>query len=276
MPHHEYHFNANDGTTLFQQSWLPKGDPRAELILVHGFCEHSGRYARTAETLCRQGFAVHAMDLRGHGRSEGPRCYVRRFDNYLSDLDALLRQLDSGKRQPRFLFGHSLGGQISLRWCLARQPDLRGLVLSAPALQIRNELFPLLRHLAGAVSRVAPRLRLVRMGFRNISRDPAVHADVMADPLVFHGRFPVRTAAEILRATETTPHDYAALRLPLLILQGTGDRVVTVEGARDLCRRAGSGDRTLNLYEGLYHEVLNEPEREQVLADLLGWLEKRA
>ncbi len=247
------------------------------MLVVHGLIEHGGRYAPTAEALARRGYAVTATDLRGHGRSEGPRCWVRAFDDYLYDLDLFFERIAlraAGK--PVFLLGHSLGGLIAAWWCICRQPKLSGLVLSGPVLQVSHRLFPWLRHLAGVGSVLFPRLRLVRLGGRNISRDPAVVAQFRADPLVFHGRFPVRTGTEILRVGDLVRAAPEELRTPLLILHGTADRVAAVEASQDLFPRAGAADKTLRLYPDLYHEVLNEPEKEQVLADLLEWLDQRS
>ena len=193
-------FPARDGLRLFQRRWLPGSEPRAEVLVVHGLIEHGGRYAPTAEALARRGYAVSAMDLRGHGRSQGPRCWIRTFDDYLDDLDAFFDRVVRGSEgKPVFLLGHSLGGLIAAWWCIRRQPKLSGLVLSGPVLQVCHRLFPWLRHLSGVGSVLFPRLRLLRLGGRNISRDPAVVAQFRGDPLVFHGRFPVRTGTEILR-----------------------------------------------------------------------------
>ena len=175
--------------------------------------------------------------------------------------------------KPLFLFGHSMGGAIVALLAITRPPQVRGLVLSAPAVLIAGGVFPVLRRLASLVSAVWPTLRLVRMGCRFISRDPAVVEDFRNDPLVFHGRFPVRTGAEILRAAKRIQFGADRLALPLLVLHGTSDIVTDPKGSRLLVARARSADKTLRLYTGLYHEVLSEPEREQVVADLLAWLD---
>jgi alpha-beta hydrolase superfamily lysophospholipase len=141
--------------------------------------------------------------------------------------------------------------------------------------RIGSHVFPVLRHLAGIVGLLLPRLRLVRLGCRCISRDPQVVEDFKNDPLVFHGRFPVRTGAEIFRTARRLEAEAAALKLPLLILHGTADAACDVEGSRLLHLRAGSHDKTLHLYEGLYHEVLSEPERDRVLGDVIAWMNRR-
>ena len=275
MPHVEDRIITSDGLSLFRQSWLPEKAVRADVVVVHGFAEHSGRYAWMAEQLNRHGAAVHMIDLRGHGRSDGPRCFVRRWNDYLSDVDVLVdavRRNESGR--PLILMGHSMGGLIATCWCIARQPQLDGLVLSAPELRLRADLHPWLRRVAGVAGWLTPWLRVVRMGFGNISRDPEVVARVRADPLVFHGRFPARTAAEMARAMRLAEAGRESIRPPLLVLHGTADRVCDPAGSRDLCRHAQSPTKTLHLYEGLYHEVLSEPERGQVMTDILNWLEK--
>ena len=194
-------FPARDGTRLFERCWRPGGGPRAEVLLVHGFIEHGGRYAPTAEALARRGYAVSVMDLRGHGKSAGPRCWIRGFDEYVNDLDCFFaRVVRRGEGKPVFVLGHSLGGLIALRWCIGCRREPSGLILSGPVLQVGHRLFPWLRHLARLGSILFPRLRWARMGGRNISRDAAIVAEFRDDPLVFHGRFPVRSGAEILRA----------------------------------------------------------------------------
>ncbi len=273
---HEDILLTPDGLRLLQRRWQPAGEPRAEVLLVHGFVEHGGRYAPTAEALGRRGYAVTAADLRGHGKSDGPRCMVRRFQEYVDDLDMqFVRAVRQSSGKPLFVLGHSLGGLIAVSWCIRRQPELRGMVLSGPALQVRQDLFPWLRRMAGLGSLLFPRLRLLRMGGRNISRDPAIVAQFRDDPLVFHGRFPVRSGAEILRAGNWAQAHFEQVRTPLLILHGGADRVAAVDASRDLFQRAEAADKTLHVYPELYHEVLNEPEKEQVRDDLIRWFDVR-
>jgi acylglycerol lipase len=272
--HHEDRFTARDGLGLYEQCWLPNGAVRAVVVVVHGINEHSGRYAVLAHDLNRHGYAVYALDLRGHGHSEGDRTLIRTFDDYLDDVETLLERVASrNPDKPVFLFGHSMGGAIVALLGIDRRPKVRGLILSAPAVLIAGGVFPILRRLAAFFSMVWPTLRLTRMGCRFISRDPAVVEGFRNDPLVFHGRFPVRTGAEILRAAKRIQTDAQQLTLPLVVFHGTGDYVTDPKGSRLLVAHAGSADKTLLLYSGLYHEVFSEPEREQVVGDLLAWLD---
>ena len=274
MSHHEDRFTARDGLRLYDQWWLPEGEPVGVVAMVHGVIEHGGRRAQLAEDLTRRGYAVCAVDLRGHGRSEGDRVMIRAFDEYLDDVEVFLEQVAArwpGK--PVFLFGHSMGGAIVALLGILRPPKVRGLILSAPVVLIGGGVFPILRRLAALVSMVWPTLRLTRMGCRFISRDPGVIESFQNDPLVFHGRFPVRTGAEILQVAKRIQAGADRLALPLLVMHGTGDVLTDHRGSRLLVARAGSHDKTLRLYDGLYHELFSEPERDEVVGDLLDWLD---
>lgn len=277
MPHHETHFSARDGLGLYGQCWLPEGETRAVVVIVHGVNEHSGRYARLAADLNRHGFAVYMIDLRGHGRSAGTRVMVRSFEDYLDDVELLLERVaerEPGK--PLFLMGHSMGGAIVALLAITRPPQVRGLVFSSPALLIAGGVFPVLRKLAGFFSAVWPSLRLVRLGCRFISHDQAVVEAFRNDPLVYHGRMPVRTGAEIMHTAGQIQAQMESVTLPFLAIHGTGDYVTDPQGSQQLYDRAASSDKTLRLYPGLYHEVFSEPERDQAVADLLAWLDARS
>jgi alpha-beta hydrolase superfamily lysophospholipase len=276
MPHHEDQFQTGDGLTLHENRWLPQGEAVAVVVVVHGIVEHGGRYAEMAAELNRHGIAVHAVDLRGHGRSQGTRIWVDRFEQYADDVAAYLRQVRQAQPdRPLFLFGHSMGGLIVAWLAAAGQADVRGLVLSAPAIELPDALFPLLRRLAALFSKLCPRLRLVKMTGRNMSRDPEVIAQFEADPLVFHGRLPARTGHEIIRAAGAVHGRLESITLPLLVLHGTGDVVTALEGSRQLHARAGSADKTLKLYDGLYHDLPREPEKGEIFGDVVGWLKQR-
>lgn len=276
MPYEEDRFETHDGLWLNENRWLPEGDPAAVVVVVHGFIEHSGRYAELAQRFNQEGYAVYAMDIRGHGKSEGERVFIRSFDDLLADLERFLDRVGAHEaNKPMFLFGHSMGGTVVALLAAMRPPDVRGLVLSAPACRIGNRVFPLLRRLAGFFSRVLPKLRLVPMSVKSLSRDREVVDQFHRDPLVFHGRFPVRTGAEILHAADRVEGQMEAIRLPFLVLHGTGDAVADPEGSRLLYQRAGSTDKTLKLYDGLYHDLFHEPEKEQLTADVIEWLGAR-
>ena len=276
MPLLEDHLQTSDNLVLYEHRWLPEGDVRAVVVFMHGFTEHSGRYAELAEALSRHGYAFWAMDLRGHGKSQGQPVFVRAFDKYLDDLDLLLARVRAEMPgRPLFLMGHSMGGAIVLLSALQRKSQVAGVVASAAPVRIGGAVFPLLRHAAAALSRMFPRLRVISMGSSMLSRDRNVVEHFRNDPLVFHGRFPVRTGHELLRASRRIRRRMDALRVPLLILHGTGDVITNPEGSRRLYNRVASADKTLKLYDGLYHDLFHEPEREEVIADVIAWLEAR-
>ncbi len=268
-------FRTHDGLSLATRQWTPSAAPDAHVLLVHGYAEHCGRYGPVAEALVEQGAAVHAYDQRGHGRSEGRRAYVDHFEQYLADLDAFRLHVAPPKDKPVFLFGHSMGGLVTLLYVLNRHAHVDGLLLSAPAIEVNPDLAPVLRRMAQVLGRFAPTLPTVRSPQGSISRDPSVLEDAMNDPLNYHGRTLARTGAELLRAGNDAQRRLHELTIPFLVFHGTADPLVSPAGSRHLHERASASDKTLKLYDGLYHETFNEPEREHVLGDVSDWLAAR-
>ncbi len=273
--HREDFFPTQGGLQLFEQSWAPPV-PRAVIVIVHGYAEHSSRYAETALYLARQGYALQAFDLQGHGRSPGRRCFIRAFDDCLEDLDLLLqRTAPRWTGLPCFLLGHSLGGLIAVLFAIEARADLSGLILSAPSVKLGGDFSPLKVKAALRLGRWLPRLPTTRFNSASISRDPAVVQAYRDDPLVNHDRIPARTASEIIRAIGRAQLNLERITLPLLVMHGGNDQVTDSAGSRELYTRAGSKDKSFRLWEGLHHEIMNEPEREQVLAEIADWLRER-
>jgi acylglycerol lipase len=265
-----------DGLRLHTQHWAPNHSPRAIVLLVHGYAEHCGRYDHVAQTFVDKGAAVYAYDQRGYGRSEGHRAYVDHFDQYLTDLSLMSHHVrDRTPNVPVFLFGHSMGGLIALLYVLNESPSLRGLMLSAPAIKINPDLAPLLRKIAQVLGRFFPTLPTVQSPQGAISRDPDVVDEAQNDPLNYHGRTLARTGAEMLRAGEAAQRRLHELAIPFLVFHGTADPLASPVWSKRLYERASANDKTLKLYDGLYHETFNEPERDQVLDDLRTWLGDR-
>ncbi|MEP7215656.1 MAG: lysophospholipase [Anaerolineaceae bacterium] len=270
-------FDSSGGRHIYEQWWRPDhGEPRGVAAICHGFAEHSGRYGEVAAYLNGRGYVVEALDLRGHGRSDGVRVHVHSFNEYLNDLHRFLKNVR--RRNPGLpvvLLGHSMGGGIAVLYVIARQPDLAGVVLSGPAVGSDFIKLSRARRLALKLLSVAPRLRLPSLPATAVSRDPAVVRAYEEDPLVFRGGSTVAHAVAGARAINRAARDMEQIDLPLLILHGTADTLVPVGGSEELNRRARSPDKALKLYEGLYHEVLNEPERLDVLGDIAAWLDER-
>lgn len=263
------------GRAIFWQSWTPDATARAVVVIVHGAGEHSDRYAHVAVRLVADGYAVYAPDHRGHGRSEGSRALIDRIDNAVADLDRLV--LTAAERHPEaaaFMLAHSMGATIALRYALAHQDRLSGLVLTGALAALDAAPAPV--RLAGRLlSAVAPQLPLISVDSTLVSREPSVVTAYQRDPLVHHGKLPARTVAELARAVEAFPSAVAAIRLPALILYGTADQLCPPAGSEMLARRIGGADTTLKAYEGLFHEILNEPERDAVLDEICAWLSAR-
>ena len=272
--HRSGEMEGSKGLTLYWQVWLPEATPKAVVILVHGLAEHSGRYGHVADHLVAHGYAVYALDHRGHGRSQGRRAQVGRMDYVVDDLHRFAAQVrldQPGKAF--FLLGHSLGGAVAVAYALKYQDELKGLVLSGPAVLFEG-VSPLQAQAVKVLSALTPGLPLIALDGTAVSRDPEVVRAYDGDPFNYRGKIPVRTVAEMARSAEQIQEKLGSLRLPVLLLHGTGDRLVAASASRLIHDRASSPDKTLRLYDGLYHEVLNEPEREQVLAEVSGWLDR--
>ncbi|MGZ4214901.1 MAG: alpha/beta hydrolase [Solirubrobacteraceae bacterium] len=271
----ESSFAGTGGVEIFWRAWLPDGDPGAVVVIAHGAGEHSGRYTHVAQRLVDEGYAVYAIEHRGHGRSQGPRALIDRIDNAVADLDGLvLLASDPHPGAPVFLLGHSMGGTIALSYALAHQERLAGLVLSGPLAALETVPAPM-RMTARTLSVLAPRTPLIAIDSSLVSRDPAVVSDYRSDPLVHHGKLPARTVVELAGAIEAFPGAVGAITVPTLIMYGTDDGLCPPQGSVMLSERIGSPDKTLKAYQGLYHEILCEPERDQVLDDLCSWLSAR-
>jgi acylglycerol lipase len=275
VSHDESDLTGIGGLRIYWQSWLADSEPRAVVVIAHGAGEHGGRYQHVADRLAAQGYAVYAIDHRGHGRSEGPRALIDRTDNAVADLDSLI--VLAATKHPGtqlFLLGHSMGGAISLRYAMRHQERLSGLILSGP-LAALEAASPPVRVIAKVLSVVVPGLPVLAVDESLVSRDPAVVQAYVEDPLVHHGKLPARTVAELAAAVESFPSGVGAITVPTLIMYGTADGLCPPVGSVMLYERISSTDKTVKAYEGLYHEILNEPEQERVLDDMCSWLAAR-
>lgn len=276
VEHAEARLNGARGVSLFHQSWQPAGAPRGAVVIAHGFAEHGGRYAAVAGRLVEAGYAVRALDHRGHGRSGGKRTSVVRFDDYVEDLATIVTISRTDWPSARLtLLGHSMGGLIALAFATQHPASLDNLVLSAPA-ACPGDVSRAMIAVGRVLSRVAPNAGVLKLPLGAISRDPAVVDAYRRDPLVFATRLRARLGAEMLRAMDGVAAALPSLRLPLLVMQGTEDRLVDPGCGPSVYARAGSPDKTLRMYDGLWHEIVNEPERESVIADLVAWLDAHA
>jgi alpha-beta hydrolase superfamily lysophospholipase len=266
-----------DGLELAGLALRPAGgEPKAAVAMIHGFGEHAGRYGALHRALLGSGYAVGAADLRGFGRSPGPRGHVDRWHDYRRDAAAIVglaRSLAPGR--PVFLFGHSMGGLIVLDFALHRPEGLAGVVATGPALLQAGRRRPLMEFAALVLSRIAPRAS-TELGLdpQGISSEPEEVAAYLADPLV-HGRASMRWGAEILRTMAETRERAAAFPLPLLLMHGALDPINAPEGSRAFFEACGHPDRTLRTYPGCRHEIHHDVGRRRMERDLLRWLGER-
>jgi alpha-beta hydrolase superfamily lysophospholipase len=267
--------NGAGQVPIFWQSWTPAGDARGVIVIVHGAGEHSGRYEHVAQALTDDGYAVFALDHRGHGRSGGSRALIDSLDNAVADVDALVD--DARVSQPGipiFMLGHSMGATIALRYAIEYQHRLDGLILSGPLAALESAPAPL-RLLGNVLSAIAPKTPLIGVDPTFVSRDQAVVDAYVADPLVHHRKLPARTLAELAATIDRLPETVTAITIPTLIVYGSEDRLCPPAGSQMLAERIAAQDKSIKAYQGLYHEILNEPERDEVLADLRAWLGAR-
>jgi acylglycerol lipase len=265
-------FPGVGGVKIHWQTWLPGASPRGAVAIAHGVSEHADRYSHVASRLTNEGYAVYALDHRGHGRSGGKRAVIDRMEHAVADLDTLIGTMGSEQAGVKhFLLGHSMGGGIALEYALHHQERLDGLVLSAPAASI-DAANPLELIAGRVLSAVAPGVGVFPVDSSAVSRDPEVVRLYDEDPMVFHKKLPARTVAELAGVIQTFPERAPSLGLPLLVMLGTADELVPPHAGRMVHERAGSEDKRLIEYEGLYHEILNEPEQDEVMDDLVEWL----
>lgn len=275
MKHGEGRFTGQNKLSIFWQCWRPE-KARAVVVLAHGLGEHSGRYAHVAEALNKSGCSVYAIDHRGHGKSGGPRVLVDRYANAVADIDQLVDLAnEAAPAKPLFLLGHSMGGALALGYAIKHQHKLKGLMLSGPAVALVGTP-PGAKPVIKLLSRLLPKLRLLGIDPAGVSRDLNTVADYASDPLNFHGKLPARTLGEMIAFIDALPAQLPTLTLPLLIQHGSNDKLTAVAGSEMVLAGVSSKDKTLQIYEGLYHEIFNElpTDRARVLADSCAWLEQ--
>lgn len=274
IAYEESHLRAADGLQLFLALWRPER-PRGSMVLVHGLAEHSGRYRHVAERFAGTGLAVYAPEYRGHGRSPGLPGHVDRFDDFVADVDAArARTRTEHPELPLFLTGHSQGGLIALRSALLAPDAVDGLILSSPLLGAHPQVRPgpWLSAAARALSVLAPRLRLANhVDPFLLSRDPTVGAAYAADPLVGR-RVSARWYTELLAAIADSHARAPTLAVPALVMVSSEDRVVDPGATARWVASAPAGRVELVRWEGLFHEMFNEPERERVFARMEAWI----
>jgi acylglycerol lipase len=268
----EERIDSTKGISIFVRSWRPESKPRAVVVICHGVNSHSGQYVWVGEQLAESGLAVYALDLRGRGRSDGERFYVEDVADYVSDVAAtvaLARSRHPGV--PVFLLGHSAGGVVSSVYVLDHQAELAGFICESFAFQVPAPGFALAA--IKGLSRIAPRLPVLTLKNEDFSRDPQAVEALNSDPFIAHEAQPAMTVAALVRADERLREEFPRITLPLLVMHGTADKATVCHGSEFFYQTAGSRDKTLRLYEGHYHDLLNDTGKQGVIADIKAWID---
>ncbi|HEY6723367.1 MAG TPA: lysophospholipase [Polyangiaceae bacterium] len=263
------------GLNIHASSWHPEAQAsRGVVVIAHGFNSHSGYYGWVASELVKSGLSVYALDHRGRGKSDGERFYVEKVSDYVDDLGTLIQKAKAREPGlPVFLLGHSAGGVISCTYALDHQRELRGLICESFAFQVYAPDFALA--VLKGISHLAPHAHVLKLPNREFSRDQKVVDGMNADPLIAHEVQPTRTVAEMVRADERLKREFETITLPVLILHGSADKVTKPGGSQFFYEKAGSKDKTLKLYEDHAHDLLNDFDKEIVLADIQAWIDAR-
>lgn len=267
-------FEGVGGLKIFTRSWQPESAPRAVVVIVHGFNSHSGQYLWAAEQFASKGLAVYALDLRGRGRSEGERFYVEKIEDFTDDVETLVKQAKSeNPGLPVFMLGHSAGGVTACVYALDHQTEIDGLICESFAYELPVPDIAL-TFLKG-LSYITPHTHVFSLNNKDFSRDPATVESMNEDILIKGESQPAQTARVMINASTRLTEEFPRITLPVLILHGTEDKATKPSGSQHFYEQTGSQDKRLKLYEGHFHDLLNDVDKEVVMADIQNWIETR-
>ena len=263
-----------NGNTFQLRTWQTE-NPKANILIVHGYAEHSARYDEVAKLMNQEGYSVYAFDRRGEGASEGKRAKVHDFSVQVEDLKAVIGKIEKGDKK-FFLYGHSLGGLVVCRYIIDYDAkDVDGMILSGPLLEADEDMSPFLQKISGFVGRVLPWMPVVKLDTKLLTRDDEERKKYEDDPLVYHGSTYAKTAMIILRSMKYSQKNFDKVKLPFLVLHGSADKVTNPKGSRMLYDNASSEDKTIKIFDGWFHELMREPGKEEFFEILLGWIAER-
>jgi len=276
MKHTETNWKANDGLDIFAQSWEPAiVQPKAVICLVHGLGEHTSRYVHVAEAFTKDGFIIFGADLHGHGRSGGPRGHISSIEDFMQDIDVLLAQARTRyPGLPIILYGHSLGGILVLHYSLLRKPNIKGVIATSSGLHTALEKQYTKVMLAKILGALIPNTTLASgLDPKSISRDEKVVQAYMNDPLV-HDKVSLGFGKIMIGVTTWTLAHAAEFPLPLLLMHGKADLIAFPSSSTEFAA-ALREKCTLVLWDDAYHELHNEPEKEEVFKTMNLWMNAR-
>lgn len=267
-------FESKSGLKIFTRTWLPEEGTRGVIVIVHGLNSHSGYYQWVADQFTTLHYAVYALDLEGRGQSEGERFYVQSVYDYVNEVDQLVDTAKAAHQGlPVFVLGHSAGGVVSCLYALEHQEKINGLICESFAYQVPAPDFALA--ILKGLSHIAPHLHTIKLKNEDFSRDAAVVEAMNNDPLIAHESQPSKTMEQLVIADERLKKEFPLITLPVLILHGTHDKATKYSGSQFFYDHAGAADKTLKLYEGHYHDLLNDVDKEKVMSDIQQWVTER-
>lgn len=263
-----------NGNSILLRTWQVE-NPKANILIVHGYAEHSARYEETAQVLNAEGHSVYAFDRRGEGASGGKRAEINRFAEQVEDLKEVITMIEKGKVS-LFLYGHSLGGLISTKYVIDyKAKDIDGLILSSPLLMPDEDMSPFLQKISGFVGRALPFLPVVKIDTKLVTRDVKEREAYDNDPLIYHGATKAKTAFEILRTMKYVQKRFEKIQIPFLVMHGTADKLSNPKGSQMLFDNAGSEDKSIELFDGFFHEIMREPGKESFFNVITTWISER-
>ncbi|MCB0197305.1 MAG: lysophospholipase [Anaerolineae bacterium] len=266
-------FKDEDGLTIFFRSWQPVDQAQAVVVICHGVNSHGGQYVWAGEQLAASGYATYAIDLRGRGKSEGERYYIDDVSEYVGDVACLVKMAKAREPGlPVFLLGHSAGGVVSCVYTLENQAELTGLICESFAFKVYAPDFAL--GIIKGLSYLAPHFPILKLKNEDFTRDLEAVEALNNDPLTANEVQPAKTVAALVRADERLEKEFPQITLPVFILHGTVDKATVPSGSQFFYDTVGSEDKTLKLYEGHFHDLLNDLGKEEVMADIKEWIEK--
>ena len=260
-------------TDLYQRSW-DVDSPKGVILLVHGLAEHSERYQALGNYLTTNHYALMAIDLPGHGRSSGTPGHINRFSDYHAAIRTLYKTAQTKyPNAPIFLLGHSMGGLISAQFLIDHQKLFKGALLSGPALETPQQPPTWQVSVIKLIAKIFPKLGLLKLDASGISKDTKVINDYNSDPLVYHGKLSARFLVEMFAAMNDSKARANKIKLPILIMHGSDDVITSPAGSSYLYDHVSAKDKTLKIYDGLYHEIFNEPSAQSVYGEVVAWLD---
>ena len=273
MKSFEWEWKSFDGLTMYSKGWAPEKDPKAVICLIHGIGEHVGRYEHVGAALSAAGYALLGLDHRGHGHSRGPRGHTPSYDAILDDMAAFIKQAkERYPGKPCFLYGHSMGGNLAINYILRRKPDLNGAIATDPFLKLAFAPPAIKVALGRFMNNIAPGFTQASgLETKALARDPQVVERYINDPLV-HDKISARLFVGLFDAGQYAFDHAPEFPLPMLLMHGTADRLTSAEATRQF-GAAAPRSVTTELWEGWFHEIHNEPEKEKIFATMIAWLD---